>query len=207
LKEVPENFANSCSKLATVKWPENLEIIGMDAFKETGFTELVIPEGVKEIRDRAFRNCKNLVSVTIPASVEIIGGSAFYGCPELATVKMPAKTIKYMTYSMERWANLANPQDSYAFKECPLISKGSPLISKGSPLISKGNPSNLKGNPFTSKGNPFTSKGNPFNLKGNPFNLKGNPFNLKGFPSSLKGFLFTVFGGRNGPNLYLWKEY
>ncbi len=40
-------------------------------------TELVIPEGITEIKDYAFRNCVTLASVTIPAHVESIGQNAF----------------------------------------------------------------------------------------------------------------------------------
>jgi hypothetical protein len=98
LKAIPGYFAG-VSSLTTIKWPESLETIGglngVGAFGGAGFTELVIPEGVKTIGKDAFRDSKNLTSVTIPDSVETIGENAFFNCPVLATVNVPAHTIKY----------------------------------------------------------------------------------------------------------------
>lgn len=53
---------------------------------ETLITELVIPEGVTNIRACAFWNCASIASVVIPDSVTQIGEYAFYQCPNLKTV-------------------------------------------------------------------------------------------------------------------------
>jgi hypothetical protein len=120
LKEIPDSFALDNTALTAVKWPETLEIIGNGAFARTGFTELVLPEGVREIRDEAFAECENLTTVTIPASIEKIGDAAFVECPVLATVNMPAKTIQYQSYNNGRWGeSLAGAED--AFVDCPKL--------------------------------------------------------------------------------------
>ena len=49
-------------------------------------TDLVIPEGIKEIKKYAFYNCLQLKSVTIPASVTKIGKDAFAYCESLTDV-------------------------------------------------------------------------------------------------------------------------
>ena len=49
-------------------------------------TNLVIPDGVTEIKDHAFRDCNSLASIVIPNSVTSIGEYAFYGCSRLKTV-------------------------------------------------------------------------------------------------------------------------
>lgn len=106
LKMIPQGFAGNASNLTVVKWPEKLEEIGDmkdnernfsrgGAFAGAGFTELVIPEGVKVIGEAAFNGCKNLTSVTLPESIETIGERAFADCPQLTTVKLPAKAINY----------------------------------------------------------------------------------------------------------------
>ena len=49
-------------------------------------SNLIIPDGVKNIGDYAFQGCNSLVSVTIPDSVTNIGNCAFDGCNNLADV-------------------------------------------------------------------------------------------------------------------------
>ncbi len=52
-------------------------------------TELVIPDGVNEIKQYAFWGCTGLRSVTIPNSVTSIGNGAFRGCTSLTSVEIP----------------------------------------------------------------------------------------------------------------------
>ena len=49
-------------------------------------TELVIPEGVTEIKNYAFNYCRSLTSIVIPNSVTSIGSEAFSGCYDLINV-------------------------------------------------------------------------------------------------------------------------
>ena len=62
------------------------EILPFNPFAETA--HLVIPHGVKTIRDRAFSNCK-LASVEFPSTLESIGERAFYWCSNLVSVAIP----------------------------------------------------------------------------------------------------------------------
>ena len=52
-------------------------------------TDLVIPEGVTEIKPFAFQNCTQLTSVTIPSTVTTIGDKAFRYCENIKTVNIP----------------------------------------------------------------------------------------------------------------------
>ena len=58
-------------------------------------TELVIPEGVKDIKNYTFSNCSGLASVEIPASVTSIGAAAFSYCPGLSSITVAAGNTKY----------------------------------------------------------------------------------------------------------------
>ncbi|MBE6284981.1 MAG: hypothetical protein E7093_00845 [Bacteroidales bacterium] len=49
-------------------------------------TELVIPDGVTEIKSYAFYNCESITSITVPYSVTNIGTYAFQGCKNLKNV-------------------------------------------------------------------------------------------------------------------------
>lgn len=63
--------------LSSYSIPSNIVKIGDFAFARSTITEVIIPEGVKEIGYAAFYHCDNLTSVSIPASVSWIEPSAF----------------------------------------------------------------------------------------------------------------------------------
>ncbi len=66
----------------------NVTVIGEGAFDNcSNITEVVIPEGVKEIKDHAFAGCDELVKVTIPATLEKIGVAVFSECTKLSAVE------------------------------------------------------------------------------------------------------------------------
>jgi hypothetical protein len=52
----------------------------------TGCQNTIIPNGIWEIRDNAFRGCKKLKAIDIPSSVYSIGNEAFKNCEELSSV-------------------------------------------------------------------------------------------------------------------------
>ncbi len=52
-------------------------------------TELVIPEGVTEIKDYAFYNYTSLKNITIPEGVTSIGEYAFSDCSSLTSISLP----------------------------------------------------------------------------------------------------------------------
>ena len=51
--------------------------------------DLVIPDDVTKIGQRAFSGCSSLSSVSIPNSVTSIGDSAFSGCTSLTSIEIP----------------------------------------------------------------------------------------------------------------------
>ena len=57
-------------------------------------TSYIILEGVKEIGDGAFNDCKTLTNVTIPSSVSKIGSAAFFNCNALTGITLPSSVIE-----------------------------------------------------------------------------------------------------------------
>ena len=49
---------------------------------------IIIPENVTKINDRAFRGCKKIKSIVIPGTVKEIGIGAFWGCKNLEEVTL-----------------------------------------------------------------------------------------------------------------------
>lgn len=54
-----------------------------------GVTEVVIPDGVTSIGERAFSDCRNLTSIAIPEGVTSIGEFAFSSCKSLTNIVIP----------------------------------------------------------------------------------------------------------------------
>ena len=67
---------------------------------------LVIPEGVKKIRNSAFSCCSSLTSVTIPDSVTSIGNWAFSSCDGLTSVTIPDSVTSIGDYAFESCSSL-----------------------------------------------------------------------------------------------------
>ena len=76
--------------------------------KKRGETEVVIPDGVKEIGHNAFDECKSLTSVIIPDGVISIGDSAFWGCSGLTSITIPNSVIKIGRSAFERCKSLTS---------------------------------------------------------------------------------------------------
>lgn len=80
-------------KLAlTAVWERSTKTLESLENKESVYT-YSIPEGVDEIPDGFFKDCKNLTTVSIPEGVVTIGAEAFSGCESLTTVVLPS-TVK-----------------------------------------------------------------------------------------------------------------
>ena len=79
----------------------NLTGIGTYAFEGMPIETIVLPKGLKEIREGAFYGCKSLRSLDIPASVETLGQWIVWDCNQLQTVTLHngLKTLSANTFS------------------------------------------------------------------------------------------------------------
>ena len=108
----------NCSKLTTVTIPVGVKKIGSYAFACSGLSSVAIPAGTDTISDGAFGDCWNLASVTLPSSVKEIRSTAFYGCKNLKSLTVGAKTPPAI-------------RDKYVFWEVP-VANVTLTVPKGS---------------------------------------------------------------------------
>ena len=76
--------------IVTVVIEDGVTNIPDNAFSECKkLTNITIPDSVTNIGDRAFRYCSGLTGIRIPESVTSIGGSAFSYCSSLTDISIP----------------------------------------------------------------------------------------------------------------------
>ena len=76
--------------------PETVKIC-YDAFRDSGLTEVVIPDSVKTVERGAFSNCRSLVSAVWGAGEDRIPSECFRDCSSLRHVVLPP-TLKAISY-------------------------------------------------------------------------------------------------------------
>lgn len=95
---IPEsafNIDNNVPRLYNLVLPDNLKVIGYNAFSHQSLSgSLIIPEGVKKIGEVAFAECENLLGIlSLPSTLVEIGCNAFWGCPFTCELSLP-KNLK-----------------------------------------------------------------------------------------------------------------
>lgn len=76
------------------------------AFETAGFKRIVIPEGIVQINNAAFEQCRNLEEVVLPSTLRVLG-KAFTNCPSLKRIVIPegmetiSGTIAYYCETLE----------------------------------------------------------------------------------------------------------
>ncbi|MBR6825910.1 MAG: leucine-rich repeat domain-containing protein, partial [Oscillospiraceae bacterium] len=97
--------------LQTINFHGSVEKIGTRAFLHcTGLTQLILPEGLREVGEEAFGNCESMETLTLPSTLEVIHTRAFVDNYMLDSLEIPASvrsigaeafyncTISYVTF-------------------------------------------------------------------------------------------------------------
>ena len=80
-------LVNAPKELEEIVIPYGVTEIGDGAFKDcTRLASVIIPDYVKKIGNKTFDRCTALINVTVPKSVEYIGTDSFANCTALETV-------------------------------------------------------------------------------------------------------------------------
>ena len=90
-----------CSGVKRLIVPESVRYIGNNAFRESGFEEIVFEDRIAELRENMFTGCPDLRKIKFREGLEIIGEGAFALCPSLAAIVLPdsVKTIRHRAFS------------------------------------------------------------------------------------------------------------
>lgn len=101
LKEIGAQAFLSTSQLKTIKIPENVKTIGLEAFRESGITTVKLPNSVTTIAQRAFYYCPELTEVTTYGTIlnddpqAMIHPYCLEGCPKLTRFEI-SKSIRIL---------------------------------------------------------------------------------------------------------------
>lgn len=80
----------------------------LEACLTTAEGEMIIPNSVEKIGDKAFKYCNNITSVTIPNSVTVIDNEAFWGCKKLTNITIPNSVIEIGDYAFTSCDNVTS---------------------------------------------------------------------------------------------------
>ncbi len=110
------SFAN-CKSLENIVLPESISFIGDRAFINCdNLKNINLPDRLKTIEHNTFNGCKSIEQIKIPDGVTDIGLGAFKGCTSLKNITFPsnAKTIGTGAFDETEWLNQQNDGLIYA---------------------------------------------------------------------------------------------
>ena len=111
IKTVGARVFKDCKSLEVINFPETMTEVPVAIFEYSGIKRMVLPKGIKTIKERAFRGSK-IEEIVLQEGVELIEMEAFYECYHLTKINFP-DTLK----KIERLA--FNSCDSLAKIELP----------------------------------------------------------------------------------------
>lgn len=89
--------------------PQRVTKIEKNAFASSTLKNVVFPEGLENISENAFANCKKLTKVTIPKSVDIIDQDAFSKCKNLKKITFKGTPSDISPYAFDGTAVVSEP--------------------------------------------------------------------------------------------------
>ena len=122
LREINRWSFLGCKALKQIELPQTLRRIGDAAFRESGLTEIVIPERVQELGFGAFWHCEDMEKVTFSKSsqITVLNNGLFGDCKKLQTVHVPASVT---SVKIDAFENCDNLEGVYFYGDMPEMSR------------------------------------------------------------------------------------
>ncbi len=76
-------------KVDSIVYEKDCLLWASDEMKGT----VIIPEGIKRIKENAFYNCCNITEIILPKSLQVIEHGAFYGCTSLKKIVVQSEEV------------------------------------------------------------------------------------------------------------------
>ena len=83
----------------TVYVPDGISKIAEDAFSGSSVKEVILPDSVTEIGDRAFKECRMLQRIRLPRGLRELGNELFWFCSSLSSIEIPEGVEKISPFS------------------------------------------------------------------------------------------------------------
>ena len=97
-----------------------VKVIAEEAFTLSRITSVVLPEGLEEIQDAAFRYTPYLYTVILPQTLRKIGTCAFQKCESLRTIEIPNSVIEMGNSVFQECLGLLSVKISDSIKVIPV---------------------------------------------------------------------------------------
>ena len=128
LRYIGEYGYFNCRGLTDVVLPDTVEFIGERAFKNSSVENITIPEGLTVIPDSMCYNCWNLTAANLPETIGEIENGAFAGCKLLQGIALPENVTVIGNEAFSGCVKLQSiniPEQlesigGYAFRNCGL---------------------------------------------------------------------------------------
>jgi hypothetical protein len=119
----------------TTTVPKNVRYIAPNAFQGSAVKNIVLPERLNEIGEKAFRNCTSLTEIDIPQGIRFVEEGTFDGCTALETVTL-SKSIERLR--KDAFKGCASLKSIVCLKKYPPIIENAFDIYQATVYVPKG---------------------------------------------------------------------